>query len=278
MGQRKCAGCPQGEEASQGAHADPEQVVRAEPGGRAGGRGSEGLLHLGDVPQVGSLSRHGVRPAGAPSSHAPNLPADSGPGKPRPAPTCLPKGPTPPKCPSCLSPPPARPLLHLQGGSRVGRDATVVLSGHDTTGQRGPGHGAHSWERKAGRGQTQGPEEGRGGARGKGRGRAGSRGGAGQGRGAGRGDLGWGWGRAGEEVERGRGWGGAGAGPGGQARGRGRAGEPTYLVEELGKLHFHLFALEHVVLGLLTDGRDQVELPGNGVGLLGEAKRGMEGP
>lgn len=49
-------------------------------------------------------------------------------------------------------------------------------------------------------------------------------------------------------------------------------------MEELGKLHFHFFALEHVVLGLLADGRDQVELPGNGVGLLGKAKRGVEGP
>lgn len=227
MGQRKCAGCLQGEEASQGAHADPEQVVRAEPGGRAGGRGSEGLLHLGDVPQVGSLSRHGVRPAGAPSSHAPNLPADSGPGKPRPAPTCQPKGPTPPKCPSCLSPPPARPLLHLQGGSRVGRDATVVLSGHDTTGQRGPGHGAHSWERKAGRGQTQGPEEGRGGARGKG---------AGQGRVEGRGEGIWDGVGAGLGRRRSEGEGGAERGRGLEGRREGGAeqGSPPILWKSSG--------------------------------------------
>lgn len=48
----------------------------------------------------------------------------------------------------------------------------------------------------------------------------------------------------------------------------GRAEEPTYLVEELRQLHLDLLALEHVVLCLLADGRDQVELPGHRVGLL----------
>lgn len=71
----------------------------------------------------------------------------------------------------------------------------------------------------------------------------------------------------------GRGGRGAGVGLGwGEAKGkrrRGVAGEPTYLVEELGQLYLHLLALEHVVLCLLADGRDQVELPGHGVGLLG---------
>lgn len=47
-------------------------------------------------------------------------------------------------------------------------------------------------------------------------------------------------------------------------------GIPTYLVEELRELHLHLFPLEHVVLGLLTDRRDQVELPGHRVRLLQE--------
>lgn len=51
-------------------------------------------------------------------------------------------------------------------------------------------------------------------------------------------------------------------------RGQGGAGQPTYLVEELGQLYLHLLPLEHVVLGLLADGRDEVELPGHGVGLL----------
>lgn len=37
----------------------------------------------------------------------------------------------------------------------------------------------------------------------------------------------------------------------------------TYLVEELGELHLHLLPLEHVVLSLLADRRDQVELPGH---------------
>lgn len=35
---------------------------------------------------------------------------------------------------------------------------------------------------------------------------------------------------------------------------------PTYLVEQLWQLDLHLLPLEHVILGLLTDGRDQVEL------------------
>lgn len=54
----------------------------------------------------------------------------------------------------------------------------------------------------------------------------------------------------------------------GAGRGRGEGGEPTYLVEELRQLHLYLLPLEHVVLRLLADGRDQVELPGHGVGLL----------
>lgn len=43
---------------------------------------------------------------------------------------------------------------------------------------------------------------------------------------------------------------------------------PTYLVEELRELHLHLFPLEHVVLGLLADRRNQVELPGHRVRFL----------
>lgn len=43
---------------------------------------------------------------------------------------------------------------------------------------------------------------------------------------------------------------------------------PTYLVEELRELHLHLFPLEHVVLGLLADWRNQVELPGHRVRFL----------
>ena len=58
---------------------------------------------------------------------------------------------------------------------------------------------------------------------------------------------------------------------------KGRGGAPTDLVEELGQLHLHLLALEHVVLGLLADGRDQVELPGHRVGLL-RMQRGCGGP
>ena len=42
----------------------------------------------------------------------------------------------------------------------------------------------------------------------------------------------------------------------------------TYLVIELRQLDLHLLPLEHVVLGLLTDGRDQVELPRHRVRLL----------
>lgn len=58
--------------------------------------------------------------------------------------------------------------------------------------------------------------------------------------------------------------------------GRGGGAAPTDLVEELGQLHLHLLALEHVVLGLLADGRDQVELPRHGVGLL-RGQRGLGG-
>lgn len=50
--------------------------------------------------------------------------------------------------------------------------------------------------------------------------------------------------------------------------------QPTYLVEELWQLHLHLLPLEHVVLGLLADGWDQVELPGHRVGFLGRQRRG----
>lgn len=64
--------------------------------------------------------------------------------------------------------------------------------------------------------------------------------------------------------------------PGGAGRGRDGAA-PTDLVEELGQLHLHLLALEHVVLRLLADGRDQVELPGHRVGLLW-VQRGLDGP
>lgn len=53
----------------------------------------------------------------------------------------------------------------------------------------------------------------------------------------------------------------------GLVRARGH-GAGTYLVEELGQLHLHLLPLEHVVLGLLADRRDQVELPGHRVRLL----------
>lgn len=63
--------------------------------------------------------------------------------------------------------------------------------------------------------------------------------------------------------------------PGGAGRGRDGAA-PTDLVEELGQLHLHLLALEHVVLRLLADGRDQVELPGHRVGLLW-VQRGLDG-
>lgn len=37
----------------------------------------------------------------------------------------------------------------------------------------------------------------------------------------------------------------------------------TYLMEELGQLYFHLLSLEHVIFSLLTDGWDQVKLPGH---------------
>lgn len=37
----------------------------------------------------------------------------------------------------------------------------------------------------------------------------------------------------------------------------------TDLVEELRKLHLHFLPLEDVVLGLLTDGGDEVKLPGH---------------
>ena len=42
----------------------------------------------------------------------------------------------------------------------------------------------------------------------------------------------------------------------------------TYLMEELWELHLYLLSLEHVVLCLLADGRDQVELPCHRVRLL----------
>lgn len=42
----------------------------------------------------------------------------------------------------------------------------------------------------------------------------------------------------------------------------------TYFVKELRQLHLHLLPLEHVVLCLLTDGRDEVELPRHWVRLL----------
>lgn len=50
---------------------------------------------------------------------------------------------------------------------------------------------------------------------------------------------------------------------GGEERQSGKVGwtVPTYLVEQLWQLDFHLLPLEHVIFGLLADGRDQVELP-----------------
>lgn len=180
-----------------------------------------------------------------------------------PAPRCPPKGSIPPKCLSLPIPSPSPPPpLHLQRGSRVGRDATVVLSGNDAAGQRGPGHGAHSWERRAGRSQAQGPEKEQG-----------------DGKGA--------WQKRAVKAAAGRERGGAGAEAGGAGEGEaesgdkigtrlGRGGEPTYLVEELRQLHLYLLPLEHVVLRLLADGRDQVELPGHGVGLLWK-QRGTDG-
>lgn len=158
MGQRECGTDHLGE-ASQMALGDPAQTVHTEPGWRPGGLGREGLLPWGMSHRWAAFldMGGGVRPAGPLSSHACNPPHKS-----CPAPGHLSRGPNPRNaCPS-LCPPLAQLLLHLQGGSRVGRDATVILSRNDAAGQRGPGHGAHSWERKGRQGQARDPKEGRG--------------------------------------------------------------------------------------------------------------------
>lgn len=50
---------------------------------------------------------------------------------------------------------------------------------------------------------------------------------------------------------------------------RGDEGLHTNFVVELRQLHLHLLPLKEVVLRLFTHRRDQIELSGHGVGLLG---------
>ena len=56
----------------------------------------------------------------------------------------------------------------------------------------------------------------------------------------------------------------------GEAEGKaGMRGLRTNLVVELWQLHLHFLSLKQVVLSLFTHWRDQIELSGHGVGLLG---------
>ena len=56
----------------------------------------------------------------------------------------------------------------------------------------------------------------------------------------------------------------------GEAEGKaGMRGLRTNLVVELWQLHLHLLSLKQMVLSLFTHWRDQIELSGHGVGLLG---------
>lgn len=47
-------------------------------------------------------------------------------------------------------------------------------------------------------------------------------------------------------------------------------------MEQLRELDLHLLSLEHVIFGLFADGRDQVELPSHGVGLLWYRRRPLQ--
>lgn len=61
----------------------------------------------------------------------------------------------------------------------------------------------------------------------------------------------------------------------GETKGKRRVRElRTNLVVELWQLHLHLVSLKQMVLCLFTQGRNQIELSGHGVGLLsGVGKR-----